>query len=333
MSKKLADIPVSILDLAPILEGETPADSFHKSLKLAQIAESLGYKRLWYAEHHNMPNIASSATAVLIGYIANGTSRIRVGSGGIMLPNHAPLIIAEQFGTLASLFPDRIDLGLGRAPGTDNVTSFALRRRRQGSVDDFPEEVIELRNYLWSEDPQARVRATPGTGTRIPLWLLGSSLYSAQLSAMLGLPFSFASHFAPTYLLEALRIHRERFTPSEQLQKPYLMPCVNVMAADTDEEALHLATSFYQMALGIITDDRKPLQPPTDMSKIWSPQQEAAVKQMMTYSFIGSKETIALQLQQFLDETDADEIMVTGYIYDQEAKMKSFKIIAEIFGG
>jgi luciferase family oxidoreductase group 1 len=279
-----------------------------------------------------MQNIASSATAVLIGYIAAGTSTIRVGSGGIMLPNHAPLVIAEQFGTLESLFPGRIDLGLGRAPGTDNVTSFALRRNLKGSVEDFPNDVVELRDYLAPLKSGARVRAIPGEGTQVPIWLLGSSTYSAQLAAMLGLPFSFASHFAPTYLHQALKIYRERFEPSASLEEPHTMACVNAIAADTDEEAQCLATSFYQLALGIIRDARKPLQPPVeDMKKIWTPQEEAAVKQMMTYSFIGSKETIQKGLQTFLDKTQVDEIMIASYIYDQEAKIHSYKIISELF--
>lgn len=249
-----------------------------------------------------------------------------------MLPNHAPLVIAEQFGTLESLFPGRIDLGLGRAPGTDNVTSFALRRSLRGSVEDFPNDVVELRDYLAPPQSGARVRAIPGGGTQVPIWLLGSSTYSAQLAAMLGLPFAFASHFAPTYLQEALKIYRERFEPSSSLQQPLTMACVNVIAGDTDEEAQRLATSFYQLALGIIRDERKPLQPPTDnMDKIWMPQEEAAVKQMMTYSFIGSKKIIKEGLQDFLDKTQVDEIMVASYIYDQEAKVYSYEIISDLF--
>ncbi len=331
MNKKIADIPVSLLDLAPVLQGETAGEAIENSVKLAQAAESFGYKRDWFAEHHNMPNIASSATSILIGHIANATKKIRVGSGGVMLPNHAPLVIAEQFGTLASLFPDRIDLGLGRAPGTDQVTSIALRRSRHGSVDDFPEDVVELLSYLGPHNPDARVRAYPGEGTKVPVWLLGSSLYSAQLASMLGLNYSFASHFAPTHLLDALKTYRDNFKPSSHLQKPYVMPCVNAIVADNDEEAQQLATTFYQMALGIIRNDRKPLQPPADMSKIWTPQEEMAVKQMMTYSFIGSKESVQKELEDFREKTKADEIMVTSYIYDQKAKIKSFEKIAEIF--
>lgn len=332
MKKQLSDIPVSILDLAPIAEGETPSDSFRRSLRLARETERFGYYRVWFAEHHNMQNIASSATAVLIGYIAAGTSTIRVGSGGIMLPNHSPLIVAEQFGTLESLFPGRIDLGLGRAPGTDNITSYALRRELHGSVEDFPKDVVELINYLAPRNPGARVRAIPGEGTQVPVWLLGSSTYSAQLAAMLGLPFAFASHFAPTYLSQALHIYREGFEPSGRLKAPRTMACVNVIAADTGEEAAFLATSFYQLALGIIRDERKPLQAPAkNMEQIWSPQEEAAVKQMMTYSFIGDKETIKAGLQSFLDVTQVDEIMVASYIYDEEAKIHSYKMVSDLF--
>jgi luciferase family oxidoreductase group 1 len=333
MQKQLKDIPLSVLDLAPVLEGETPADSFKKSLELARAVESFGYLRHWFAEHHNMENIASSATSVLIGYIANGTSTIRVGSGGVMLPNHAPLVIAEQFGTLESLYPGRIDLGLGRAPGTDQLTSMALRRSLRGSVDDFPNDVVELRGYLAPKNPGARVRAIPGEGTQVPIWLLGSSTYSAQLAAMLGLPFAFASHFAPTHLHEALQLYRDRFEPSEQLQKPYAMACVNVIAADSDEEARRLATSFYQLALGIIRDARKPLPPPVeDMDEVWQDYEKASVMQMMKYSFVGSPQTVTRGLQTFLKETNVNEIMVASYIYDNTAKIYSYKLVADLFG-
>ena len=332
MAKKLNEIPVSVLDLAPILQGETPTDSFRKSLELARHTERAGYNRYWFAEHHNMENIASSATAVLIGYIAGGTSSIRVGSGGIMLPNHAPLIIAEQFGTLESLYPGRIDLGLGRAPGTDQLTATALRRNLNGSVDAFPNDVIELRDYLAPKDAAARVRAIPGEGTQVPIWLLGSSTYNAQLAAALGMPFAFASHFAPTYLHDALSLYRQRFTPSERLQQPYAMACINVIAADTDEEAQRLATSFYMLAMGIVTGLRKPLQPPVDnMDSIWAPHEKAAVLQMMQYTFIGSVETIRQRLQSFVVATDVDEIMVASYIYDNAAKIKSYDLIAPLF--
>ena len=332
MKKILSDIPLSVLDLATIVQGDVPADSFKKSLRVAQRVEQLGYKRYWFAEHHNMENIASSATAVLIGYIAAGTSSIRVGSGGVMLPNHAPLIIAEQFGTLESLYPGRIDLGLGRAPGTDQLTSFALRRSLHGSVDDFPQDVLELKNYLAPRNVNAKVRAIPGEGTRVPLWLLGSSTYSAQLAAALGLPFAFAAHFAPALLQDALKLYRQRFTASDQLQQPYSMACINVIAADTDDEAEQLATSFYRLAMGIITNKRMPLQPPIkNMQGVWSDYEEAAVKQMMQYTFIGSAKTVHERLQTFLDETGVDEIMVASYIYDNAAKIYSFELIAPFF--
>jgi len=326
--KYLADIPLSVLDLATIVQGETPADAFKRSLALAKHAEGLGYTRYWFAEHHNMDSVASAATAVLIGYVAGGTSKIRVGSGGVMLPNHAPLIIAEQFGTLASLYPDRIDLGLGRAPGTDPVTSYALRRSLKSDVDDFPNDVVELINYLGPRDEAARVRAIPGEGTGVPVWLLGSSTYSAQLAAMLGLPFGFASHFAPTYLQDALQIYRNKFTPSQFLQKPYALACVNVIAADTDDEAEYIATSFYQMALGMIRNQRRPMQPPiATMDGLWSDQEKAAIKHMMHYSFIGSAEKVKSELNAFLNETGVDEIMIASHVYDLEAKKRSYELI------
>lgn len=331
-SKKLSEIPVSILDLSTIVEGKTAADAFHTSLEMAQHAERLGFKRYWFAEHHNMQSIASAATSVLIGYVAGGTSTIRVGSGGVMLPNHAPLVIAEQFGTLESLYPGRIDLGLGRAPGTDQLTSMALRRSLRGSVDDFPNDVVELKNYFAPADASAKVRAVPGEGLNVPIWLLGSSTYSAQLAGMLGLPFAFASHFAPTYLYDALKIYKEHFTPSDQLQKPYAMACVNVIAADTDQEAHRIATSFYRLALGIIRGVRRPLQPPIDsMEDIWSEPEKAAVTQMMQFSFVGSQQTVKEGLQQFLDDTDLDEIMVASHIFDSEAKKHSLELVADLF--
>jgi luciferase family oxidoreductase group 1 len=330
--KQLNEIPVSVLDLAPIVEGETPSDSFHKSLQLAQQAEALGYNRYWFAEHHNMENIASSATSILIGYIAGNTSTLRVGSGGVMLPNHAPLIIAEQFGTLESLYPGRIDLGLGRAPGTDQQTMMALRRNMHGSVDSFPNDVIELQKYLAPKGNSGRVRAIPGEGTQVPVWLLGSSTYSAQLAAALGLHFAFASHFAPAQLFDALNIYRNTFQPSEQLQQPYAMACVNVIAADTDEEAQRLATSFYRLALGIVRNSRKPLQPPIEsMQGEWEEYEEVAVKHMMKYAFIGSRETVRTGLRAFLQNTEVDEIMVASYIYDNNKKIYSYQLIAEFF--
>lgn len=332
MLKQLHNIPVSVLDLATIVEGETPADAFKRSLALAQRTEQLGFTRYWFAEHHNMESVASSATAVLIGFIADNTTKIRVGSGGVMLPNHAPLIIAEQFGTLASLYPNRIDLGLGRAPGTDPVTSYALRRSLRSDVDDFPNDVVELINYLEPKDETARVRAIPGEGTKVPVWLLGSSTYSAQLAAMLGLPFGFASHFAPTYLEEALEIYHSKFQPSKFLQEPYTLACVNVVAADTNEEAQFLATSFYQMALGMIRNKRRPLQPPIEtMDGVWTEQEKAAIHHMMHYAFIGGTEKVKTELYKFLATTKVDEIMVTTHMFDLQARLHSYELIAPLF--
>ena len=331
-TRPLAAVPASVLDLATIVESETPAEAFKRSLTLAQHAERLGYTRYWFAEHHNMESVASAATAVLIGYVAGGTSSIRVGSGGVMLPNHAPLIIAEQFGTLASLYPDRVDLGLGRAPGTDPVTSYALRRDRSGDVDRFPNDVIELLGYLGPADPNAKVRAIPGEETNVPVWLLGSSTYSAQLAAMLGLPFAFASHFAPTYLMEALEIYRGNFKPSRYLQQPYSLACVNVIAAETNTEADYLATSFYQMALGMIRNKRRRLQPPVpSMENLWTEPEQAALKNMMHYAFVGDAATVQHGLQSFLDTTGVDEIMITSHIYDLDAKLKCYEIAVSLF--
>lgn len=331
-SKLLSTIPVSVLDLATVVQGETVADALKRSLRLAQRAEALGFTRYWFAEHHNMESVASSATAVLIGYVAGGTSSIRVGAGGVMLPNHAPLIIAEQFGTLASLYPSRIDLGLGRAPGTDPLTSYALRRSLKGDVDDFPNDVAELISYLGPRDPAARIRAVPGEGTEVPVWLLGSSTYSAQLAAVMGLPFAFASHFAPTYLMEALSLYKEGFQPSEFLSEPYCMACINVTAADTNEEANYLATSFYQMALGMVRNQRRPLPPPVhSMDSIWTDPERAAISHMTQYAFIGSVPTLEKELQSFLEKTGVDEIMITSHIYSLEAKMHCYELVAPLF--
>lgn len=330
--KDLSEIPLSVLDLAAILAGKTPADTYKNSADLAQHAEQWGYKRYWLAEHHSMESIASSATSVLIGFIAGKTSSIRVGSGGIMLPNHSPLVIAEQFGTLESLYPGRIDLGIGRAPGSDQVTARALRRNLQEGPDDFPESLIQLRQYFSIENRSAKVRAIPGEGLKIPIWLLGSSTYSAQLAAILGLPFAFASHFAPTYLHTALRMYRETFKPSEDIQEPYALGCVNVIAADTDAEAEYLATSLYQLAMGIIHSTSRPLQPPVEnMDEIWSDYEKAAILQMMQYTFIGGPQTVKEKLQRFLDETQVDEIMITSHIYDHKSRINSYKIVSEVW--
>lgn len=333
MNQKLSNIPVSVLDLATIVAGDTNAgDAFRRSLEFAQHAERLGYKRYWFAEHHNMESVASAATSVLIGYVAGGTQKIRVGAGGVMLPNHAPLIIAEQFGTLDSLYPGRIDLGLGRAPGTDPVTSHALRRSLHGDVNDFPNDVVELINYLGPANPAAKVKAIPGQGTKVPVWLLGSSTYSAQLAAALGLPFAFASHFAPTHLFDALDIYRKNFQPSGFIDKPYAMACVNVIVGETNEEARKLSTSFHQLALGLFRNDRRPLPPPVDdMDAIWNEREKLGVQTMMEYSFIGDINSVQSSLTSFVAETEVNEIMITSHIYDSEKKKRSMELVAGLF--
>ncbi|GAB3819903.1 LLM class flavin-dependent oxidoreductase [Pontibacter rugosus] len=330
--KKLSDIPVSVLDLVHIVTGKTAADSYPNSLELARHVEELGYKRFWMAEHHNMQGIASSATSVLIGYIAGGTSKIRVGSGGIMLPNHAPLVVAEQFGTLASLYPGRIDLGLGRAPGTDQRTAMALRRNIGSAGEDFPTNVEELRTYLSSDNQRSPVRAVPGEGLDIPIWLLGSSTFGAQLAGILGLPYAFASHFAPASLHVALKVYRDSFQPSEQLQEPYAVACVNVIAADTDAEALHQSTTLYQAFLNVIKGTGAPLQPPVEsMGNLWDASERYAVNQMLRYSFVGSPATVKEDMQAFLDETQVDEIMVASTMHDHQARLRSYEILADLF--
>ena len=323
----LQNIPLSVLDLAMVPSGKTPADTFANSASLAQHTEKWSYQRYWLAEHHNMAGIASTATAVLIGHIAAQTNTIRVGSGGIMLPNHAPLVVAEQFGTLATLFPNRIDLGLGRAPGTDQLTALALRRDQNAAVD-FPANVSELQKYLSAANVTAAVRAIPGEGLDIPIWILGSSTDSAYLAAAMGLPYAFASHFAPAQLFDAIAIYRRHFKPSAQLDKPYVMPCVNVIAADTDPEAAKLATSFKKLFLGIITGKRQQLSAPVDPGEdFMDPLEEAALQQMIRYSFTGSPEKVAMELQRFLDVTGADELMVTTPVYSHEARLRSYEIL------
>lgn len=323
------NLPVSVLDLVPILSGKTTADAFRNSLDLAKHAENLGYSRYWLAEHHNMAGIASSATAVLIGYIAGGTTTIRVGSGGVMLPNHAPLVIAEQFGTLANLYPDRIDLGLGRAPGTDQLTAMALRRHLNTTIDDFPQNVQELRRYLSADNHQSKVRAVQAEGTNIPVWLLGSSSYSAQLAAILGLPFSFASHFAPSMLYSSLKLYQETFEPSEVLAAPYSMAVINVIAADTDGDAQYLATSLYQSFLNVIKGKALPMQRPVAlMDPYWDANEMNAVNQMLTYTFIGNAKTLEAKIQEFLDKTGVNELMVASHIYDHAARRRSYEIFA-----
>ncbi|MEC5269527.1 LLM class flavin-dependent oxidoreductase [Heyndrickxia coagulans] len=329
----IQDIAFSILDLIPVLEGKTPADSFENTLDLARHAEEWGYKRYWLAEHHNMTGVASSATAVLVGYVASGTKTIRVGSGGVMLPNHAPLVVAEQFGTLGSIYPDRIDLGLGRAPGTDQLTAAALRRNLNGSELDFPHNVQELMQYFHKaeQDRRTYARAVVAEGVNVPVWLLGSSTYSASLAAQLGLPFAFASHFAPAQLFDALYIYRENFKPSEWLKEPYALLCANAVLADTDAEAERIATSLYQFFLGVIRGRSQKLQPAVDsMEGIWTPHEEAAAMRQLEYAFIGSKQTVKEKMEDFLAETKADELMFVSHIYNHEERLRSYELLAEL---
>jgi len=328
--KQLKDLAISVLDLSPILKGGTAADSLRNTLDLARHAEEWGYKRYWLAEHHNMPGIASSATSVVIGYVAGGTSTIRVGSGGIMLPNHAPLIIAEQFGTLESLFPGRIDLGLGRAPGTDQITAHALRRDRRSDGNDFPEQLDELRAYFDAKIKKT-VHAVPGEGLNIPIWLLGSSGFSAQLAGQLGLPFSFASHFSPENTIPALDLYRRSFQPSEVLSEPYAMVGVNVVAAETDEKAVRLSTSLQQQFLNLLRNNPGPLLPPVDnIEEFTSEYERALLNQRLGSSIIGGPETVREKLQAFLDKTQADEMIINSQIYDHQARLKSYQIVSEL---
>ncbi|WP_310994301.1 LLM class flavin-dependent oxidoreductase [Aequorivita marina] len=325
------NIPFSILDLVPVIDGKSHKSAMESSLALAQHAENLGYKRIWISEHHNTESLVSSATPLIIGYLAENTKTIRVGSGGVMLPNHAPLIVAEQFGTLATLYPDRIDLGLGRAPGTDQNTARALRRERVETVNDFPKDVQELRQFFSKSNKNSLVRAIPGEGLEVPLYLLGSSTFSAQLAGTLGLPYAFASHFAPTHLHDALRLYHSNFENSKQLEKPYAMACVNVIVADTDEEAEYLATSMKLFMLNIIRNTRSPLPPPVkSMNGLWSPMEEAHVSKMMRYTFVGSKETVRNKILGFIAETQVNEIITAAYIHDQEARLKSFELLAQL---
>ena len=325
------NIPFSVLDLSPILKGGVPTQAFHNTLDLARHAEKWGYKRYWLAEHHNMPGIASAATSVVIGYVAGGTSTIRVGSGGVMLPNHAPLVIAEQFGTLESLYPGRIDLGLGRAPGTDQQTMHALRRQRVESDDQFPRDVLELQAYFRSAAPGQVVRAVPGAGLNVPIWLLGSSLFSAQLAAALGLPYAFASHFAPDDLMAALALYRSKFRPSESLQRPYAMACINVFAAETDSVAVRLFTSIQQQFINLRRGSPGPLQPPVDSTEgLWSDLERRGVEHALRESIVGSPEKVKSGIAAFIQKTDVDELMVTGQIFDHTARLRSFEIVAEV---
>ena len=327
-----SNIPISVLDLSPIAQGGTAADALRNSLSLARHVERLGYKRFWLAEHHNMTGIASAATSVVIGYVAGGTSKIRVGAGGIMLPNHAPLVIAEQFGTLETLYPNRIDLGLGRAPGSDQLTARALRRTLQASGDDFPELLEELRFFLREPVENQRVRAVPGGGLDVPIWLLGSSGFSARLAGELGLPFGFAGHFSPEYILPALELYRKSFTPSDKLEKPYAMLAINIVAAATDKEAWRLATTQFQSFLRLIRGTPGQMLPPVDsMDGLWTAQEKALVDARLGGSIIGSAATVKEGLTKMLSETKADELMINAMIYDQAARLRSYEIVAELW--
>lgn len=324
-------VPVSVLDLSPVPQGGSARDALRNTLDLARHAEKWGYKRYWLAEHHNMPGIASAATSVVLAHVAGGTSTIRVGSGGIMLPNHAPLVIAEQFGTLETLFPGRIDLGLGRAPGTDQLTARALRRDGK-SADSFPQDVLELQGYFAPPTPNQRVRAVPGTGLEIPIWLLGSSVYSASLAAELGLPFAFASHFAPDYLAHALDIYRSNFQPSNHLAEPYAMLGVNVFAADSDLEARRLFTSVEQAFVNLRrgAPGLLPLPLEDTENRPWADYEQEQIDHALAFSFVGAPETIREGLQNLLDHTGADELIFTAMIHDHEARLRSFELAAQV---
>jgi luciferase family oxidoreductase group 1 len=327
--------PLSVLDLAPIVEGSNAAAALANSVALVRHAEQLGYQRFWVAEHHNMDGIASSATAVVIGQLAAATQKIRVGSGGIMLPNHAPLVIAEQFGTLATFFPDRIDLGLGRAPGTDGPTMRALRRHLDRAGEDrFPEDVIELQSYLAPEREGQVVRAVPGQGTEVPIWLLGSSLYSAQLAAYLGLPFAFASHFAPELLMQALEIYRRQYRPSLKHPKPYAMMGLNIIVADSDAEARFLFSSLQQRFLGMQRGKRGLLPRPVDsMAGLWTVQEQAGVERMLAESLVGSPATVAAGLRATQARTGVDEFIVACAVHDAQARLHSYRLLADLNKG
>lgn len=327
----ITQVPFSLLDLAPIPQGSQPRDAFHRSLDLARLAEKRGYHRYWLAEHHNMTGIASAATSVLIGYLAANTETLRLGSGGVMLPNHSPLVIAEQFGTLETLYPGRIDLGLGRAPGSDQRTMMALRRHMSGDIDNFPRDVNELVSWFDATDPNPAVRPVPGYNAKIPVWLLGSSLYSAQLAAQLGLPFAFASHFAPDMLFQALQLYRTQFKPSARLEKPYAMVCINIIAADSNRDAEFLFTSMQQAFVKLRRGETGQLPPPIEnMDSFWSPAEKYGVQQALSMSLVGDKAKVRHGLMSLLRETQADEIMVNGQIFDSEARMHSFDLAMDV---
>jgi luciferase family oxidoreductase group 1 len=322
-------VPLSVLDLAPVPEGADAGRALRNSLELAQSAERLGYRRFWMAEHHSMPGIASAATAVALAFVGAGTSTIRIGAGGVMLPNHAPLVIAEQFGTLESLFPGRVDLGLGRAPGTDRAAAYALRRNLGSDERQFPQDVAELMGYFEAREGRA-VRAVPGEGLDIPVWILGSSLFGAQLAAMLGLPYAFASHFAPALMMEAVRVYRERFQPSAQLDRPYVMLGFNAFAAETAEEAELLATSVQQAFVNLRTGMPGKLPPPVaGYAESLPPEGRALLRQVLTCSAIGDAETVRERIHAFVERTGADELMITSQIYDHRARLRSYEIVAQ----
>ncbi|NTF82168.1 LLM class flavin-dependent oxidoreductase [Rhizobium rhizogenes] len=324
-------VPFSILDLSPVAEGSTVSQSFEGSKRMAQKAEELGYTRFWLAEHHGMPGVASAATAVVIGHVGAATSRIRIGSGGVMLPNHAPLVIAEQFGTLEALFPGRVDLGLGRAPGTDMRTAQALRRNLDAGAQSFPNDIIELQHLFSPADENQSILAVPGNGAKVPIWLLGSSHYSAHLAAMLGLPYAFASHFAPEALLDAVAIYRDRFQPSATLDKPYVIVGVMGSMADTDEEAQYHFTSAEQQFVNLRRNVRGPFpRPRKDMDDFWTPMEKLNVEHTLRYAVVGSPATAEAKLSQFIKDTEADEVIISMPIHDIEARLKSVQLFATL---
>jgi len=327
-------LPVSVLNLAPIRKGQGPKQAIDAMVDLAQAVEKMGYQRYWIAEHHNTPTLVSSATSILIKHTLEHTNHIRVGSGGIMLPNHSPLVVAEQFGTMATIYPNRVDLGLGRAPGTDMMTANALRRSKNDSVYTFPDDVNALLSYFGPEDQQSYVRAYPGVGTNIPIFILGSSTDSAYLAARLGLPYVFASHFAPRYMEEAISIYRDRFQPSEYLDKPYMMVCLNVIAAETDEEAKWLATTMQQFFLNVVRGSRNQLLPPVEnMDEVWNSMEKEMATSMSNVTLMGCKATVRQQLTSFQEKYNVEELMAVSYIYDPEKQKRSYEILKEVVDG
>ncbi|AZV59403.1 LLM class flavin-dependent oxidoreductase [Peribacillus frigoritolerans] len=328
------NIPVSVLNLSPIRQGQEPKDAIDAMVDLAKATEEMGYNRYWIAEHHNTPTLVSSATSILIKHTLEHTKTIRVGSGGVMLPNHSPLVVAEQFGTMAIIYPNRLDLGLGRAPGTDMMTASALRRSQNDSVYTFPNDVNSLLTYLGPEEKQGYVKAYPGVGTKIPLYILGSSTDSANLAAQLGLPYVFASHFAPRHMEEAISIYRNRFQPSDYLNSPYMMVCLNVIATETDEEAKRESTTMQQFFLNIVQGTQFPLQPPVDsMDNLWSEPEKEMASSMTSEALMGSKETVRAQLTNFQDKYNVDEIMAVSFIFNPEKQKRSYQIFKEIVEG